>query len=905
MKIYRYIIPLILIFLLYSGVDLRAQIDNRVYKNSACGLNIISWDIKITDRTASVETAPHDMPVSFVLTGFPSDCYRIEHAYVWWSVSYRSGSPSNPTVTLTNPANNTQTFNSVLAGEDRAKCWGEVGTRAFRADLADAITGNGQYEISVSTPQWETDGITLLVIYRDLEANYEGHIVIDDGIVTKNTNTTFDTLRNFNACANSTKATAFMVASDLQRNAVSADLFLTLNGSRQEFGRDFWNSEFVSTNVSENQSSSVFGIEPGNDCYSWLVKGLYYQTNTCTDCPVRLNLNAQANPDTICAGGPVGLTANRNADTYRWTSDPPGFNSNSRVVTDNPTENTTYFLKGTAENGCILGYDTVKVVVYEQPEIDAGEDVEICNGSSVDIGNQASGGKTPYTYSWSPSAGLSDADIAQPAASPNQTTTYRVTVTDDNGCMAVDQVTIKVFENPTASAGGDVEICFGDTTVIGQQAADGTPPYEYSWSPTKALSDPNIASPEAYPEQSTVYTVTVTDANGCESTDDIEVVVHELPQARAGNDTSVCYGLNANIGEPAAGGTPPYTYNWTPAAGLSDPTAAQPQASPEDTTTYIVQVEDANGCTTYDTVTVSIMPLPEPVITAEGPTRICTCDSVVLDAGAGYDSYLWSTNETTRKITVNEEDNYTVTVVDGNGCENTSDPIYVSLIHPSSVISLPKTDVSAEPGEMVSIPLYIESSQKLDSCHAANFTAVISMNRSLLVPKNTTPKGTITGDTREITITDTRTPGDSILFDLDFRSTLGNDSTTTLTLESFIWNDCPFDVTTNSSQFNLINLCGAGGITRLYFPDQTTAAINVVPNPTNSWSELYYYIPEDSRITINVHNILGEKVKKVISRAETKGIHSIEFDAGDLQSGVYYIMLRTSKEACTTIMEVE
>lgn len=79
----------------------------------------------------------------------------------------------------------------------------------------------------------------------------------------------------------------------------------------------------------------------------------------------------------------------------------------------------------------------------------AGSDITICPGASTTIGGSptASGGTAPYTYSWSPTDGLDDASSANPTATPAATTTYTVTVTDDGGFSATDDVTVTVEDN--------------------------------------------------------------------------------------------------------------------------------------------------------------------------------------------------------------------------------------------------------------------------------------------------------------------------------------------------------------------------------------------------------------------------------------------------------------------------
>lgn len=905
MKIILYI--LLSFFLIESSLN--AQLHNQVFNASDCGLNFVQQGIKVTTRTDPQDLPGHVMPVTIQIIGMPFDCYEIEAAYVWWIVSYQSGSPANPTVTITNPLNNSFTYNAAMTGFGVSKCWSEQGTRGFRADVTPAITGNGSYTLSVTTSLWETDGLTLLIIYKDFNAKYQGHLIINDGLITVNSSNftnSKDTITNFNACDASNNAKGIMIASDLQRTSVTAGLQFVANGVATTETRDFWNSNVINTNVQKNQTSCVFelnNVPPASDCYSWITMGLYYQTTTCTTCPPIIDLQAKATKDTICSGSSVFLSA-AGADEYEWTSKPPGFFSQQQYPQDKPDANTIYYLKGYTHNKCNINYDTVKVYVWQLPAVNAGGEKRICKGSSVQIGNPATAGTPPYTYEWNPAAGLSDPNIAQPTATPASTTVYTVTVRDAHGCEIKDNVNVIILSGPIASAGQDIEICNGTSTIIGQPATGGDPPYTYSWAPNVGLSAANIAQPTANPKSTTTYTVTVTDSSGCVGTDNITVTVNPLPRANAGIDKNICFGTNTIIGEPATGGAPPYQYKWKPNQFLSNDAIAQPTANPTDTTRYILTVTDSKGCINYDTMMVNIMPLPRPVIIPEGPTRFCSCDSVILDGGQGYTSYLWSTNQSGRKIAVHNAGTYTVTVTDINGCVNTSPPITTSIIYPTSTVALGGNIITAEPGETVQIPLILKSSENLDSCHSNNFTAIISFNKSLLVPTGATPHGTIDSSQRVIQFKGTRQGSNTTLANLDFIATLGDAETTPVRLESFVWDDCTFDVAKIDSIFALKGICYAGGKARL-FKSGIAGYVIANPNPAESTAEIEFGMAESCPIRLSIHDVLGKNIMTITEGFAEKGRYAKTIDVSSIHTGIYFLILETYSGAFTNILEVK
>ncbi|MDI6791648.1 MAG: cohesin domain-containing protein, partial [bacterium] len=144
--------------------------------------------------------------------------------------------------------------------------------------------------------------------------------------------------------------------------------------------------------------------------------------------------------------------------------------------------NGTSYVPFTTQDGTVTIYPTLTA--------DAGVDVSICAGASVQIGGlpTASGGTPDYSYSWSPTTGLSSSTVANPTATPAATTTYTVTVTDTNGRQDSDSMTVTVNPNPTADAGTDVSVCSGTCTALSGSATGGDGPYIYSWSPDIGLS---------------------------------------------------------------------------------------------------------------------------------------------------------------------------------------------------------------------------------------------------------------------------------------------------------------------------------------------------------------------------------------------------------------------------------
>lgn len=202
----------------------------------------------------------------------------------------------------------------------------------------------------------------------------------------------------------------------------------------------------------------------------------------------------------------------------------------------------------TQSTACHLAIDDLNLY----PIKDAGTSQISC-GTAINLGPVC---PIPgATYSWTPTAGLSNPNIANPVATPTVTTTYTMSVTTPgNTCTYTDTVTIYAGIT-SVNASGNQTICVGQNVQL--TASGGV---SYAWSPATGLSNPNISNPVASPTVTTTYTVTVTDSYGCQASKPITVTLNPLPTCNiTGNITSVCSGTGTFSTTSNAN----YSYNWS------------------------------------------------------------------------------------------------------------------------------------------------------------------------------------------------------------------------------------------------------------------------------------------------------------------------------------------------------
>ncbi|MDH4473700.1 MAG: gliding motility-associated C-terminal domain-containing protein [Fluviicola sp.] len=335
-----------------------------------------------------------------------------------------------------------------------------------------------------------------------------------------------------------------------------------------------------------------------------------------------------------CSGASVTLSGS-GATSYSWD------NGVTNGVSFNPVATLTYTVTGTDAAGC-QGTDQVVVSVGTNPIVDAGANQSICPGQSVTLNGS---GANSYTWDNSVTDGV--------AFTPAATQTYTVTGSDVAGCQGTDQVTVTVNTLPVVGAGPDQTTCGGSVTLSGSGATS------YTW-------DNGVTDGVSFTPASTqTYTVTGTDANGCQSTDQVTVTVGASLSVNAGQNQSICQGQSVTLTATGASG---YVWDNGVTQGVS--------FTPASTQTYTVTVSDAVGCSATDQVTVTVNSIPN--INAGANQAICPGGSVIL-SGSGGTTYTWN-NGVTNGVSFNpaSTQTYTVTGTDANGCTNT-DQVLVTV----------------------------------------------------------------------------------------------------------------------------------------------------------------------------------------------------------------------------------
>jgi gliding motility-associated-like protein len=483
-----------------------------------------------------------------------------------------------------------------------------------------------------------------------------------------------------------------------------------------------WQNATGLTNTS-NTTATVTPVATGSQCYNYRITDNHGCTYNAAPQCVTVNALPTANisgPTANCSGNPVTLTAS-GGSSYSWST-----GSTSASISVNPTVTTTYTVTVTNVNGCTA--TTTRTVVPSSYTSSTTITNASCGLNNGVVSAQVVGGVSPFTYNWSNGGNTSTINnlgagtytvtitdnagctsttsgiITQPNSftsnllptqvlcngqtngsvtltnnggsapyvynwSNGRTTqnitglasgSYTVTVNDANGCTSTATVNITQPAVLSANNAPTQILCNGAATgAINLTVSGGTTTYNYIWSNganTEDLTNITVGT----------YTVTVTDANGCTTTNSATLTQPTALQTSVNQITPQTCSNGGTVSVNISGGIAPYTYAWSNGANTQN-------VSGLNTGSYTVSITDANGCTISNGPN-AIVNIAPPTVTLSSVTNV-SCNgqsngSLDMNLIGGTPQYVfnWSNGRTTLDVTGLVAGNYSLTVTDSLGC---------------------------------------------------------------------------------------------------------------------------------------------------------------------------------------------------------------------------------------------
>ncbi|MDD4848509.1 MAG: T9SS type A sorting domain-containing protein, partial [Bacteroidales bacterium] len=624
---------------------------------------------------------------------------------------------------------------------------------------------------------------------------------------------------------------------------------------------------------------------------------------------------------TICYGSSTVLTATEGI-SYYW---------NNGAVTRSITvvEGGEYSVIVTDANGC-SNSATVTVIVNPLPEVAIEGETAICFGETTTLTATAA-----VSYLWSNGATTQSIVVSEAG-------NYTVTVTDVNGCSNSATAVVIVNPLPTVTIAGITDICEGSTTTL-----TATPSAAYLWS-TGATTQSITVS------ESGIYSVVVTNNNGCSNSAEVTVTVHALPEVSISGNTTIC-----NNESTVLTSTPGSSYHWSNGATTQSITVSNAGTYAVSVTNengcignasvtvvvnpiyyqefsatvcqgtpysghgfnvgtpvagsfeYINDMQTVNGCDSITVLNLTVIALPE--VTILGDFEICSGESTVLTAnvanGMTY-TYLWNTGATSATIMVAPAttQNYSVTVNNAYGCSSSAEALV--MVNP-----LPNITISGETlicqGESTTLTASGAGANGTYEWSNGQTTAAITVSpsyTSVYTVVVTTENGCVSSEDVVVSVQDAPAPRYLVAFGINNHIVLnwnGNaDSYNIYRNDELIgstsfndYEDEDIDLNTTYCYY----VIGIYGETMCESePSNTACASNTSTLEVEAEAINVYPNPADQFITVDgnnmniveMYNSLGQRV--VSKAVENSDASTLRIETQNFETGMYIIRIKTN-----------
>ncbi len=458
-----------------------------------------------------------------------------------------------------------------------------------------------------------------------------------------------------------------------------------------------------------------FKVENTTSTYTAFANMKFITPPGCEPIPIKVNLKdtccspatitIQPINDTLCVDGTskaafsITATAASGVISYQWQTDngtgtwtditnATSSTYQTPVVTTS-MNNYKYKCIVYLDGSCPVTSDAVILKAFAIPTASITGQSTICPGESTTLSANGAG-----TYQWDNGSTAATYNV-----SPTTTTSYALTISS-NGCTKTTQFTVIVNALPTVDAGANQIIC-KDSPVMFSATTTATV-NNYSWSSDAATNTSNgstssvtyeLINKTINTDQHIIYTISITDNNGCFATDTVSVTFKNIcgPSIKINaKDTSLCAGDSTKLFGSIFSQKKLNTLTLNDGASASNISfsgSSSPYSidsiiiKPAFTTIYTVRVTDIDGSEDVATITINVHPHPSIASTIDSICFSSKASLTASDAGANG-TYLWNTNDAVRTITVSPTNNTTYSILITNSYNCRSKETKLVIVNP-------------------------------------------------------------------------------------------------------------------------------------------------------------------------------------------------------------------------------
>ena len=394
------------------------------------------------------------------------------------------------------------------------------------------------------------------------------------------------------------------------------------------------------------------GLNRAADYWSAALDNSFFSNSQPLSARPLVNISLSCNPSNT--NNKFTINVNGGYNRYNWSN-----GNTSSAITIN---NGSYTVKTQDDVGNTFFSQPISISPnnpISQPFINIGGPTTFCDGGSVTLSSNISGGNI-----WS------NGERGQ-VINVRNSGEYRLTNYSLNGCPSVSSI-VRVNVNPLPKnniiATNSLPICPDDSVYL---VTDNFDNVSYLWSN-------NSTSQNIIVKNAGTYSLKVRDTRGCESQSFIDVGVRQRPVSSivADGPTIFCLGKSVNISS---------NINFNGYAWSNGNTSKT--INIKENGRYTLKVKDNFGCFSLPaSIDVTVNPLPSVKIKAQGLEQFCEGNLVNLEAASNDTfTYIWNTGEASKVIKTGKPGIYTLMVRDNNKCESKPDSILLKYIPPPLV----------------------------------------------------------------------------------------------------------------------------------------------------------------------------------------------------------------------------
>ena len=652
------------------------------------------------------DTPPDDDELEVTLATVDNGCGQQGSA----TVTVVSSCGGNPTFEWSSSANTTDTEAPLIAGDysvtvtdDDPTCGDTVinFTIADNSTFVVSVTPSGNPctgPVTLTANVMGADPADVSFLWDDAAASMTQSIVVTEG--------TYSCTATYGTCSDTDDYT--VVSGDFEFEVVYTDAFCAGGSGSAGINIIEGIGPYLYEWSTGEISPGITITEAGN---YWVIV-----SDTYSNCQDTRNFTVGVNPsvdvtieydDITCFGKVDGwakaIPSGGTPDyTFAWSSF-------SELDSISPLGSGNYAVTVTDANGC-TGTETVFIAEPPQFFYSISPGDGICLGEQYDLSISVTGGTEPYLYDWSDTPNM---NTDSRTVNPSETTTYTVTVLDDNLCTYTPQSTTVTVSQPIIiDVITDDVLCHGECT--GSATLDitgGIPPFEYSWESTTDFMQ-NLCAGD--------YSISITDMFECEGSTDFEITEPDTIYITTTAGPATCFGYYDGYVEVDVMGGVPFTnefgdyYNYSWSNGSTEDSLATYAGM------HFVTVTDANGCAHIASAYVD-QP-PEIYVTPAWGGTICIGESFTtfvnatggnLDVGSDY-NYVWTGTDGTTwygsSMTVDpvETTSYQIVVTDTEGCFGSPQTITVNVNPVIDITNINSNRADICVGESIDIEMEME-----------------------------------------------------------------------------------------------------------------------------------------------------------------------------------------------------